>query len=376
LEKQRDRVLSAVCEQALAQGGFSAVGAGVSLPAAEDHPLSFFYGGKTRGDPTGIPVDESTFFDLASLTKPLCTALVVGTLVDEGLISWDTPCLPLLGVKTGDEKKYITVRHLLQHVAGFPAYVPYYRGFPALPGADGSKSILRLILDEPLIAFPDTACLYSDLGFILLGACIEAVTGKGLDTLFRERITDPLDLTGQLFFLSSNSRKKPVDNVAATEDCPWRGRVLQGEVHDEHCWLMNGVAGHAGLFGTVGGVQTLCTWLLDRWQGRVVCPILSRETVCRILTTRHPHGAWRLGFDTPTPPSSSGRYFSPTSVGHLGFTGTSFWIDPVHDCSVVLLTNRIHPSRDNTFLKEFRPFFHDRLMERICTSDEKKKPLP
>ena len=144
---------------------------------------------------------------------------------------------------------------------------------------------------------------------------------------------------------------------------------MQGEAHDEHCWLMGGVAGHAGLFGTLRGVMGLCAMILDVWnnRGKASFPC-GQELLREALTTRHKNGSWCLGFDTPTPGhSSSGQYFSPQSVGHLGFTGTSFWIDPLHDIAIVLLTNRVHPSRINEKIRIFRPYFHDYIMERLFT---------
>jgi len=139
-----------------------------------------------------------------------------------------------------------------------------------------------------------------------------------------------------------------------------------GEVSDENCWILEGVAGHAGLFGRIGEVLDLVAMVLEIWQGRLSHPYLPREIVKEFLEakSRVKSSTWALGFDRPTPgSSSSGRYLSTRSVGHLGFTGTSFWIDPERDLAIVLLTNRVHPSRDNDRIKEFRPYFHDRVIE-------------
>jgi CubicO group peptidase (beta-lactamase class C family) len=173
-----------------------------------------------------------------------------------------------------------------------------------------------------------------------------------------------LGLAEDLFFLPLD-RPLAVDRtrIAATESCRWRGRTLQGEVHDEHGWLMGGVAGHAGLFGTLHGVLALGEWILDLWQGRTEHSTIPVALLRTALERQLANGTWCLGFDTPTVgSSSSGRYFSPCSVGHLGFSGTSFWIDPKRDVVVVLLTNRVHPSRENTRIRRFRPFFHDQVM--------------
>jgi len=228
-----------------------------------------------------------------------------------------------------------------------------------------NQKILENILGESLVYETDSTSVYSDLGFILLGRIIEIVSETELDQLFKEKISKPLGMESQLLFCPID-RKKKVErlDVAATEDCPWRKSIIQGEVHDEHCWLMGGVAGHAGLFGTIEGVLGLCELLLDVWKGDANHPAFAAELLRYALTQKHPSSGWCLGFDTPTPGvSSSGRFFSPASVGHLGFSGTSFWIDPEKDVIIVLLTNRIHPSRENVKIRQFRPYFHDQLME-------------
>ena len=148
--------------------------------------------------------------------------------------------------------------------------------------------------------------------------------------------------------------------ILATQYCPWRQRLLQGEVDDEHCWLMNGVAGHAGLFGSIQGVLDMSAHILNQWQGRGEHPSYSSTLLQTALVRQHSDQTWCLGFDTPSQPGSSGgKYIFEKSVGHLGFTGTSFWLDPVKDMAVVLLTNRVHPKRDNEKIKQFRPLLYD-----------------
>jgi CubicO group peptidase (beta-lactamase class C family) len=209
--------------------------------------------------------------------------------------------------------------------------------------------------------------VYSDLGYIILGYLIEKIEEKNLATIFKQKICDPLQLTEKLFFLSICpylSVKK--EKIAATEDCPWRKKLIQGEVHDEHCWLMGGVAGHAGLFGTAESVLVLCETLLDCWQGTKHHPAFTNGVLRHAFEWKKETSNWALGFDRPTPGKSScGHFISAQSVGHLGFTGTSFWIDPQHNVVVVLLTNRVHPSRENMKIREFRPLFHNTLMNNI-----------
>ena len=238
---------------------------------------------------------------------------------------------------------------------------------------DCSPKIISKLICEILNEYQDfksgTKSQYSDFDFILLGALIEKETGLRLDDLYRSIITDPLKLSLDLCFLPvgkpSIEKKR---SIAATEVCGWRNKLLQGEVHDEHSWLAGGVAGHAGLFGSIKGVMGLCEKILDLWKDRSVLEAFPNTLLQYAVTNKNPVGSWCLGFDTPSlGKSSSGRYFSQRSVGHLGFSGTSFWIDPDRDIIMVLLTNRIHPSRENIKIREFRPFFHNYLMERICS---------
>jgi len=351
----------------LAQGVYAGVSAAVSIRKTKVRYRGKFSGGVTRYDPQGMKVATSTLFDLASLTKPLCTTLCTLALFTAGKMDWQNANLSLLDVDLPSEKSDITVLDMLHHSSGLPAYRPYFAAFEPHASRDNRIAVRRRILDEPLAYPSGSTCLYSDLGFILLGQLIEKVTGQPLDQFYRQQIIEPLQLTESLLFLPVNELSTTEKSaIAATENCPWRHALLQGEVHDEHCWLMGGIAGHAGLFGTADGVLRLCECLMDCWQGRGRHPAFSDQLLRSALTWNKPGNSWRLGFDTPSPgQSSSGRYFSRQSVGHLGFTGTSFWMDPERDIIVVLLTNRVHPSRANVQIKEFRPFFHDFLMERI-----------
>jgi len=270
-------------------------------------------------------------------------------------------------------KREITIAQLLNHSSGLPAHLPYYLKLVTLPVAARKEELLRLIGAEQLVAPPGTAAIYSDLGYLLLGLIIEKVAGVGLEEYFAEKIAKPLGLAEGILYNPPGKLKKPRQAFFPTENCPWRGKVLQGEVSDENCWALGGVAGHAGLFANLESVLGMTTAILEIWQGRRVHPHLPREVLAFFLEAQSqvPGSTWALGFDRPTPgSSSSGKYLSPRSVGHLGFTGTSFWIDPDKELVVVLLTNRVHPSRDNNLIREFRPYFHDRVVELL--KDSKK----
>lgn len=370
MKKQIDKYLREVCSQGLDQGVCSAVAAAVSLRRDGVWQRAEYWAGRTRVDRYGLPVGPETRFDLASLTKPLCTTLSLLPLLASGRLDWRDSLESLLPGRDCYGKGRIRLWHLLNHCSGLPAYQPYFKEWPARWSKSAREWLVQRILAEPLTQEPGEECRYSDLGFILLGAIIEAQCGQSLASYYARKITEPLGLSEDIGFL-------PLDNtlacergqVAATEDCPWRGRLMQGEVHDEHCWLMGGVAGHAGLFATLGGVTSLCEAILDLWQARTVHPAIPHSLLGQALEHRHPRSTWALGFDRPSPGgSSSGRYFSPRSVGHLGFSGTSFWMDPEQDIVIVLLTNRVHPTRANEKIRQFRPSFHDHLMQGVLAA--------
>jgi CubicO group peptidase (beta-lactamase class C family) len=306
-----------------------------------------------------LPMTADTLFDLASLSKALSTALLCFNLFAEGRISPDDRLADLLpDEKIPPDKAQLTLCGLLSHSSGLAAYQPWFRDFAPVQHQDSKARLLHLILNEPLAYAPGSRCLYSDLGFILLGHLVETLTGKDLAANFRELVAAPLGLEKELFYCPSEAERL---RCAATEDCPWRGRMIQGEVHDEHCWLLGGMAGHAGLFGTAAGVLRLCGAIADAWKRRQA-DCAWAAFLPQALRRQLDGQTWCLGFDTPTAgASSSGRYFSPASIGHLGFTGTSFWIDPERELIAVLLSNRVHPSRENTKIRQFRPFFHDAL---------------
>ena len=312
------------------------------------------------------PVSPATFFDLASLTKPLVTVLTLLPLLQQSCLLLEDSLGDIGGfggLAVPEDKQAIQLWQLLAHCSGLAAHRPYYTRLLAIAASRRRHELLRLILAEPLIYRPGTRHLYSDLGFMLLGAIIEQRTGMSLDACFRQSVSRPLGLDSQLLF----PRRGDLDitGCAATEVCPWSHELLAGVVHDDNCRALGGVAGHAGLFGTAVGVLALCSHLCMVWQGKVQRSPFSTELLRR-MATRIGNSTWSCGFDTPTRfASSSGRYFSGESIGHLGFTGTSFWIDLRRGISVVLLTNRVHPSRDDQRIKRFRPGVHDIVMEHL-----------
>ncbi len=366
--------LDALFRRALDGGVF--LGASILVMAGSNPPTIRNYGHATPG---GSAVADSTRFDLASLTKPLVTVPLVMTAVARGMVGLDDPLdrfFPPDSVPS--EKKGIRVRHLLSHSSGLPPYVEFFRTLIGLPPDKRKEALVRMIMDAPLIYSPGSSEDYSDLGYMLLGMILEQVFGARLDRLAEEILFGPLGV-GALNFRPlrtgcdpaavppASSAEAAMDSVyAVTENCPWRKRLLRGEVDDENAWCLDGVAGHAGLFGTAFGVFSLVSSLWDIYRGRIDDPLRPRDLLRLFWTHTAPKSRWTLGFDTPSRPnSSSGRYFSLNSVGHLGFTGTSFWLDLEQELMVVLLTNRVYPSRENDRLKSFRPIVHDAVMEAL-----------
>lgn len=338
--EQRFPKTAALLEEAVHQGVFPSYSVGI------------FDGDANWFSAAGCGVES--LFDLASLTKVLCTTTVTALAEQKDLLSIDEPVKNHFPAFPSSEVK---VSHLLSHTSGLPAWLDLhtrYRGEPPDVARDHyERDILASWSSEGF----GKQTLYSDLGFMLLGWLLEKRTKAPLDALFQEWIAVPLKLKSLQFLPAS-------PDVAPTENCPWRGHVLRGEVHDDNCYVLGGVAGHAGLFGNVSDVlQEARLWLDAYWGKR--SPL--KPEITRKYWTVRPQGGEAgtdaprpLGWDAPsTDTPSCGRYFSPLSRGHLGFTGTSLWIDPEASLVVVLLTNRVHPTRENEKIKAFRPVFHD-----------------
>lgn len=315
--------------------------------------------GQVSREPDSPPASLDTVFDLASLTKPLATALALMLLANRGFLSLSTPLGDILTAPwLPPDKRPLTIKSLLAHRAGLPAWRPFYQEVLAAPPAQRPFLPARLAAAEPLEYEPETATLYSDLGFMLLQAVVEKVSGWDLDSFCRLELYRPLGLE-TLGFTPKKHRGWEPYTCAATEAGLISGRSLTSEVHDENAWAAGGVAGHAGLFGTASEVFTLAAWLYRAYHGHRGGLEISPQTGREFLTPVAPL-ARTPGFDVPTPgQSSAGRYFSPRSVGHTGFTGTSFWIDLELGQMVVLLTNRVHLGRHNDKIRAFRLRFHE-----------------
>ena len=291
----------------------------------------FVYGaGKLALDDPTRP-DGHTIYDLASLTKVVATTTLALQAVQEGKLDLDQPVMRYLPAFRGAGKERVTVRHLLTHSSGLQADSPLWRGTP------DADSALGFVNAMPLDTAPGVRTAYSDMGAIVLGEVVERVLGGRLDRLVHDRITRPLGMS------STGFRPRGIERVAATEnDTSWRKRIVRGEVHDEKAAWLHGVAGHAGLFGSALDLLTFGEWLLAQVRGG--SPV-AREFVRRQNLV--PGSSRALGWDTPSPGSSAGTLLDPGSYGHTGFTGTSMWTDPGRGLVIVLLTNRVNPSRNN-----------------------------
>lgn len=331
------------------------------LLTAEEGNITFFEAYGMRNLFTRDRMTRETIFDLASLTKPLATALAVMKLMELNRVTLDTNLGQLLPEASQDEKQSITLEHLLTHSAGFPAYRPYYLRLSNLPDPERKPGIRALLAKEALAYPPGQGVLYSDLGFMVLEWVIERAAGMTLDVFLQQMIYTPLGVSAPFFIDISIPINK---DFAATEFCPWRNILLEGRVHDENAYVSGGVQGHAGLFGTAGDVYHLLKELLSVFHGHPASGIFKQDLAALFFSPCKNTGR-SLGFDRPSPVGSScGNYFSPDTIGHLGFTGTSFWVDLKQAQMVILLTNRIHPSRNNLKIKKFRPELHDAVMKR------------
>ena len=340
-----------------------------------------------KGGDSDSAVTPSTLFDLASLTKVIATTPTAMLLYERGLLDLDAPVSAIVPEFIHDAAKdprrhEVTLRMLLSHSSGLPAYEKLYLK------SRTRAELLEAAVTTPLAANPATRAEYSDIGFIILGIALERVADESLDRFCQREIFAPLSMTSTTFNPPAELRAKipPTADERPSDECgagaiarevpapqtppsgsasirsTFRQRIIQGEVQDENAFILGGVAPQAGLFSTAQDVAKFAHAMLN--QGR---PILRPETVA-LFTRRQPlplATSRALGWDTPSSPSQSGKHFSQNSFGHLGYTGTSLWIDPTRQLSITLLTNRTWPDCSNQAIKQLRPKFHDAVIEAL-----------
>jgi serine-type D-Ala-D-Ala carboxypeptidase len=341
-----------VLEQAIADRAFPA--ASIAVTQA-DKLIALRAFGHFTYDPTSPKPTPETLFDLASLTKVLASTTMAMILYERGLLDLDIPVISIVGEFSGEDPRRdeVTLRMLLAHSSGLPAYEKLFLR------AHTRDELLQAAFSTELANDPGSHAEYSDIGFIVLGVALERMADEPLDRFCQREILGPLGMTHTTFNPALELR--PTIPPTA-DDKTFRHRVIQGEVQDENASVLGGVAGHAGLFATAQDVATFAHILLPGGS-----PILRPETVS-LFTTREtaPKGTSRaLGWDTPSTPSQSGHHFSARAYGHLGYTGTSLWIDPEHQLSVTLLTNRTWPDCAKQAIKQVRPRFHDAVIEAL-----------
>ncbi|MEK7380641.1 MAG: serine hydrolase domain-containing protein [Gemmatimonadota bacterium] len=348
--------LTSLVDSAVAAEAAPGVVVGISVRGGR-----FIYGTGRTGleDPT-VP-GPRTVYDLASLTKVVALTTGIMLAVDEGRLALDTPARLWVPEFAGAGKDQVTLRHLLTHTSGLP---PFRRLWLETATAAEARDT---ILATPLDTVPGIRTSYSDLGAILLTWALERSYGTSIDTLLEQRVFGPLGMHSTRYQPPATWSR----GIAPTEDDPWRGHILRGEVHDENAAWLGGVSGHAGLFSTAEDLLTFGEWLLSgltpsrtngadhRW------PVPAPNALPSFVVPQHlVAGSSRaLGWDTPSEGSSAGTRLGPQSFGHTGYTGTSIWIDPDRALVVVLLTNRVHPTRDNPRLTPLRPAVADRVAE-------------
>lgn len=326
------------------------------------------------------PVEPETIYDLASLTKVVGLTTACMILVNEGKLDLDAPVQAYVPEFRGPEKDRVTIRHLLTHSSGLPAWRPLFRQ------ARDRRTAIALVDSTPLDTVPGAHFVYSDLGAILLMQVVERITGERIDRYLARRVFAPLGMTATRYLPPGNWRER----IAPTEiDTVFRHRLIRGEVHDENAGRMGGVSGHAGLFSNAPDLARFAAWLLDtygREQGAqsssltasdphpAPCSVLcfSSHIVTRFAQRQGiPASSTRaLGWDTPSDSgySSAGAKLSRASFGHTGFTGTSIWMDPERDVFVLLLTNRVNPTRANTKILQVRATVADLVADALVAN--------
>jgi CubicO group peptidase (beta-lactamase class C family) len=356
---------AALVRTAIASRAFPAVSIDVGHA---DGPIWRYATGRLTYDIEAAPVDEETIFDLASLTKVISTTTLMMRAIDDGRVHLDDPVSKWIPEWRGLDRETVTIADLLAHSSGLTAYMPFFRDYT------GRVEFQHAIASMPLEYPPRSQSIYSDLGFILLGFIVEDAAPRSPSFRGAAGTIDPSrTLATQFHRLASFFTAEPLRfspprtwrvRICPTEIDPWRGRLLRGEVHDENTWALGGVAGHAGLFGTAAAVGAFARTVLRTLRGETI--LAKPETMNAFIRKVGTPGSSRaLGWDTMLPTSSCGTLLSPSAIGHTGFTGTSLWIDWERDLYVVVLTNRVHPTRENEAIRQVRPQLHDAILAEL-----------
>ncbi len=363
MEKNRKRINEILLTN-LNKRTFSGCALGYSFLTDNGFERVQMYEGKSgRKDPFK-KVDKYSFFDVASMTKPLVTLLSILSLLKERKIDIEDTLCNLLPLTVPEDKKKIRLKHLLSHTSGLPAHRDYFKKIGGSSSEGDPDILINLILQEKLHAEPGQTYVYSDLDFILLGKIIEIKSGQPFYRYWLEKIIDPLGLSGN-FFCYGDKRKQEKYTFVETGMCSWSGKILRGIVHDDNCRSTGCIQGHAGLFSTLEGVMDLSEHLLLSVLSFAEHPFYDRDDLLSFTSAKY-REKWPYGFDIPTGNAPScGKGFSAETIGHLGYTGTSFWIDLQKRRIVVLLTNRVIYGADKGNIQKMRPVLHDAVTEEL-----------
>lgn len=372
-------ILDSIMNVALAEGAAP----GAALAVGRHGRLVHLRGyGRIDTAQASAAVTDSTLFDMASLTKVIATTTAAMILEQEGWLDLDRPVHEILPGLNAPDKAGITVRMLLSHSGGFISGAPLWRD------AAGRAEFLRTMNERPLAYAPGDSSIYSDWDLILTGWIIEEITGRPLDVFLEERVWRPLGMrdtgfnplttaavpAGEHCTVTLRSGHPLLPRIAATEqDTVYRHRPIHGIVHDENACALGGVAGHAGLFSSARDLSVFAHMMLNGGEYNGV-RILDPNTIARWTARQNPHSSRALGWDTPSPRSSAGQYFSARSFGHTGFTGTSIWMDPERGLFVVLLTNRVNPTRRNFRHEPLRRDIADAVQAAVMDAPLKRRP--
>ena len=329
--------------------------------------------GRMSYEPDAAAITQETIFDLASITKVVVTTTLAMMLTEQGSLDLDTPVEAYIPEFQGEGKEQVTVRDLFAHSSGMRSWVPFFREVEAAWPAEAKAAVIDAICRMPS-AYPwRSKTAYSDPAYILLGEIVERISGKPLEILAEEWIFDPLDMVDTQY----RPPQSLLHRIAPTELDPWRGRVVRGEVHDENCCFVGGVTGHAGLFGTASDLAIFGQMMANGgvYDGR---RYVNAETIRAWTKPAElvPDSTRAVGWDTAeVPPSPLGQGPS-MAFWHTGFTGVSLWIDPVRELVAILLTNRIHPTRENQQIYELRPEFHRAVNAAVIGVERQPEPVP
>jgi CubicO group peptidase (beta-lactamase class C family) len=352
----------------LAQALVAGMGSGAALAWQHDGDRDLLALGHTALPQwPHVPVTTQTQFDLASLTKPMATLTLLVQELARGRIALADRLDAHLPLAQGTPRGAATLGQLVSHTSGAPAWLDFFAATRDTLPNERAAAVQRAVLGTPNPYAPGTQAIYSDLGFMALGWLLEHVMERPLDVLYQERVATPLGM--QAGYRRMRAGARAADDVVATEVWPPRcaeNLPLQGVVHDDNCAALEGVAGHAGLFGSVADVATWADcWLtaVRETSRPTASPLELPTALCRQLVAMPgvPHTSWRHGWDTPSQPgSSAGALAPPDTFGHLGFTGTSVWLAPSVRAFAILLTNRVHPTREAVGgIRSLRPHLHD-----------------